>query len=114
MHIFYVDESYDQTRFVVSSLRVDVSEWKSVLEQIKGFRVGLRNAYGIKLKSELHAQTFVRHCSDGVATHKLSLAERRQVFEQCIDFIATLPIQIINVCLPLQKFGGRSNEAHFQ
>jgi hypothetical protein len=114
MHIFYADESYDQTKFVVSSLRVDVSEWKSVLEQIKGFRAGLRDTYGIKLKSELHAQTFVRHCSDRVSTRTLSIAERRDVFEQCIDFIATLPIQIINVCLPLQKFGGRSNEAHFQ
>jgi hypothetical protein len=44
----------------------------------------------------------------------LSIADRRIIFEQTIDFIATLPIQVINVCLPLQKFGGRSNEAHFQ
>ncbi len=114
MHIFYADESYDQTKFIVSSLRVEVSEWRSVLERIKQFRSGLRTSYGIKLKSELHAQTFVRHCSDRVSTRMLSIAERRQIFEQCIDFIATLPIQIINVCLPLQKFGGRSNEAHFQ
>jgi len=99
MHIFYVDESYDQTKFVISSLRVDVSDWKNVLEQIKGFRTSLRNSHGIKLRSELHAQTFVRHCSDGVSTRKLSLAERRQVFEQSLEFIATLPIQIINVSL---------------
>jgi hypothetical protein len=114
MHIFYADESYDQTKFIVSSLRVDVAEWKTLLGRIKTFRVDLRNAYGIKLRSELHAQTFVRHCSDGVSTRMLSIADRRVIFEQCIDFIATLPIQIINVCLPLQKFAGRSNEAHFQ
>lgn len=114
MHIYYVDESYDQTTFIVSSVRVDVLEWKAVLERIKQFRAHLRTSYGIKLKSELHAHTFVRHCSDGVSTRVLSIAERRQIFEECIDFIATLPIEIINVCLPLQKFGGRSNEAHFQ
>lgn len=114
MHIFYVDESYDQTKFVISSLRVDVSEWKDVLAGIKAFRVDLRNTHGVKLKSELHAQTFVRHCSDGISSRMLSISERRVIFEQCIDFIATLPIQIINICLPLQKFGGRSNEAHFQ
>jgi hypothetical protein len=114
MHIFYADESYDQTKFVVSSLRVAVPEWRDVLTRIKTFRVGLRNKYGIKLKSELHAQTFIRHCSDGVSSQMLSIFERRVVFEEAIDFIATLPIQIVNVCLPLQKFGGRSNEAHFQ
>jgi len=114
MHIFYADESYDQTKFVVSCLRVDVVEWKDVLARIKAFRADLRNAYGIKLKSELHAQTFVRHCSDGISSRMLSIPERRIIFERCVDFIATLPIQIINVCLPLQKFGGRSNEAHFQ
>jgi len=114
MHIFYADESYDQTKFIVSSLRVSVLEWKTVLQRIKEFRSKLRTNYGIKLKSELHAQTFVRHCSDGISTRVLSIAERRQIFEECINFIATLPIEIINVCLPLQKFGGRSNEAHFQ
>lgn len=114
MHIYYVDESYDQTKFIVSSLRVDVVEWKTILDRIKRFRARLRASYGIKLKSELHAQTFVRHCSDRVSTRVLSIAERRQIFEECIDFIGTLPIELINVCLPLQKFGGRSNEAHFQ
>jgi hypothetical protein len=114
MYIFYVDESYDQTKFIISSLRVDVAEWKDVIGRIKAFRVDLRNEYGIKLKSELHAQTFVRHCSDGISSQILSIFQRRVIFERCIDFIATLPIQLINVCLPLQKFAGRSNEAHFQ
>jgi hypothetical protein len=107
MYIFYVDESYDQTKFIISSLRVDVAEWKDVIGRIKAFRVDLRNEYGIKLKSELHAQTFVRHCSDGISSQILSIFQRRVIFERCIDFIATLPIQLINVCLPLQKFAYR-------
>jgi hypothetical protein len=85
MHIFYADESYDQTKFIVSSLRVDVAEWKPLLGRIKSFRIDLRNAHGIKLRSELHAHSFVRHCSDGVSTRMLSIAERRVVFERCID-----------------------------
>ena len=113
MHFFYADESYDQTKFVVSSLRVGVTQWKDVLNQVKQFRAGLRTRYGIKLRSELHAQTFVRHCSDGISTRTLSLAERRQVFEECLVFIATLPVEIINVCLPLRNFNNRANDTHF-
>jgi uncharacterized protein DUF3800 len=114
MHFFYVDESYDQIKFVISAIRVAIEQWKGVLREIKGFRSNLRSNWGIKLKSELHAHSFVRHCSDGVSTRNLSIADRRKIFEQTIDFIAALPVEIINVCLPLQNFGNRSNEAHYQ
>lgn len=113
MHIFYGDESYDQTAFVVSSLRIDTSDWKQVLQQIKQFRAFLRTSYGIKLRAELHARTFVRHCSDGVSSRTLGIAQRRVVFEECLNFISTLPIQIINICLPLKKFNNSSKDAHF-
>ncbi len=43
MHLFYIDESYDQVKFVLSSLRVDAASWKDVLGKVKRFRAELRS-----------------------------------------------------------------------
>lgn len=113
MHLFYADESYDQTKFVLSAIRIAATDWRNLLVKTKEFRAELRSDHGIKLRAELHAQTFVRHISDGVASRTLTISERRVIFERCIDFICTLPIEIINVCLPLANFRNNSHEAHF-
>lgn len=112
MHIYYADESYDSTKFVLSALGLKVTHWRQALDKIKQFRKGLRQKWGIKLRAQLHARTFIRHCSDRVSTKKLSLADRRQVFEECLDFICTLPVKITNVCLTMGAYGQEVNKAH--
>lgn len=111
MHFFYVDESYDTQRFVMSALRVRAEEWREVFGRTKDFRAYLRSEFGVKLKTELHAQTFVRHCSDRSSDRKLSLADRRKIFGETIEFVAALPIEIINVSLSVPQHGD-SNAAH--
>lgn len=111
MHLFYADESYDQQKFVMTAMRVDVTQWRDVFASVKAFRTELRSEFGIKLKKELHAQSFVRHCSDGSSSRKLSVAERRDAFASTLRFIATLPIEIINVALNIADHRD-SNAAH--
>src|ERR1039457_319492 len=111
MHLFYADESYDQHKFVMTAMRVDVAQWRDVFTRVKSLRSDLRTEFGIKLKKELHAQSFVRHCSDSASTRKLSLAERRDAFASTLRFIATLPIEIINVALDIANYRD-SNAAH--
>lgn len=110
MHLFYADESYDSQRFVLTAMRVEVTQWRDVFTRVKDFRKELRSQFGIKLRKELHAQTFIRHCSDGASDRKLSIAERSQVFVCVLRFIASLPTEIINICLNVT--GGDSNAAH--
>ena len=111
MHLFYADESYDAQRFVMTAMRVAAAEWRDVFQRIKDFRSQLRSEYGIKLKTELHAQTFIRHCSDGASTRKLSIADRREVFEETLRFTSGLPVEIINVSLETASYSD-SNAAH--
>lgn len=113
MHFFYLDESFDQERFVVSALRVEASTWKHCFDRLKQFRLNLRERHGIKLRTEMHAHKFVRHCSDRISSRKLNLAHRRTIFEECLVFLATLPVELINVSLSIKSFGGQ-HEAHFE
>ena len=112
MYIYYTDESYDRQKFAVTAFGIADKTWLSCLDKIKNFRKTLRDRYGIKLKFRLHARTFIRHCNDGAAKYPLSLSHRREVFEKCLDLVATLPVEIINICLPLSNFGIDTNRVH--
>ena len=111
MHLFYTDESYDQQRFVMTALGVEDAAWRPAFEATKTFRRRLRDVYGIRLRSELHAKEFVRDCSDNVSTRKLGQADRRVIFGEVLDHMASLPITLINVCLEVPRFGS-TDAAH--
>jgi uncharacterized protein DUF3800 len=76
------------------------------LRRRRPFGRGLKKADGIFMRSELHAQEFTRHISDHVADRTLGLHDRRRIFEQVLNHIASLPIAILNVCLDVPKCGG--------
>ena len=105
MHIFYVDESYDYEKFVVTGLCFEDAHWRPAFNQVKQFRRDMRDRYGIYVQAEFHASSFVRNCSDGMSDRKLSLADRRQVFELTLRMIAGLPVGIFNICLPVAAHG---------
>lgn len=106
MHLFYADESYDQHKFVLTALCVEDISWRAAFDLTKAFRRTLKASRGIKMHAEIHAHSFIRDCSDGISTNKLSLADRRQIFEEIVRHIATLPAVLFNVCLDVQRFGG--------
>src|SRR5687768_13390714 len=105
MHIFYVDESYDAQKFVLSALCIEDSNWRTAFEQTKNFRRELREEYGIPLYRELHSHSFIRDCSDGVSVVKLSLRDRRLIFERTLRHTAGLPLHLFNICLDTPRWG---------
>jgi len=110
MHLFYVDESYDEVKFVLTAICVEDVSWRAAFEETKTFRRALKTAYGIKIRSEFHAKTFVRDCSDQISDRKLGLHERRAIFESSLRHIAVLPIVLFNVCLDVQRYGARTHQ----
>jgi hypothetical protein len=66
MFMMYVDESGDPglagspcRYYVLSGLVVHELCWRPVLEQILEFRRRMRDAYGLKLREELHAARLI-------------------------------------------------------
>lgn len=106
LHLIYVDESYDQSRFVMTGLVVEDASWRAVFNATKAFRQRLKADYGIRLSAELHAKDFVRDCSDGVSIRKLSQSERRHIFDLVLAHMSSQPIALLNVCLDVARFGG--------
>lgn len=105
MHLFYVDESYDQTKFVMSALCMEDVAWRSNFDATKKFRQDLKASFGIKTSRELHATRFIRDCSDEISTQKLSLAQRRAVFEEALKHLASLNLTTFNICLDVGQWG---------
>ncbi len=106
MHLIYVDESYDQTRFVTTGMVVEDASWRSVFVATKAFRAQLKADHGIRISAELHAKEFVRDCSDGISSRKIGQAERRLIFDKVLRHMASQPVALVNVCLDVVKCGG--------
>ena len=111
MHIFYVDESYDDKKCVLTAVFIEDAHWRPAFDGLKAFRKQLRNTSGIHLYSELHAHDFIRNLSDGISPKFLSHADRRGIYESVFNAALGLPIRILNICLDVPKWG-TSKKAH--
>src|ERR1700730_8184446 len=115
MHLFYIDESYDTNKFVVSAFGFRVERWRPLLVEIQNFRRSLRDQFGIKVTREIHTTSFIRDCGDNISTRKLNLGQRKRVFELCLRQWASFAptVQVINVCLSVPGHGSIET-AHFR
>jgi len=73
MHVFHADESWDQSKFVLTALSIEDASWRAAFNATKTFRQMLKTNRGIKVSAELHAYSFVRNVSDGISSQALSL-----------------------------------------
>lgn len=107
MYFLYVDESGDiglnnsPTRyFVLSGLVVHEIKWHDTLEAIIDFRKYLKNAYGLKLREEIHSTDFIHSPGDLSRIHK---SIRLKILREVIDFQTKLPhISILNIVVDKQ------------
>lgn len=67
MYLMYVDESGDcglsgspTSHFVLSGIVVHESQWRAFASQMLAFRRTLKAAYGLPVRSEIHAAHFIR------------------------------------------------------
>jgi hypothetical protein len=84
-------------------MRVDM--WRSNFDATKAFRQHLKTKHGIKVSAEIHATRFIRDRSDGISSKYLDHAARRAIFEEVLQHIATLKVQVFNICLSVPKWG---------
>src|SRR5262245_60105759 len=57
--LFYIDESYDRRAFCLSAISIRHTDWRECFNEIKKYRVWLRDKYGIPLKYEIHSSDLV-------------------------------------------------------
>lgn len=103
---FYVDESYDRDKFVLSALMVPDCDWRVCFDQLQAYRRQLKQRYGLYIRKELHAQELVKG-KGNIAPTAVGKHDRSKIFHGMLQTIASLPkIQIFNICLDVR---GRSD-----
>lgn len=106
VRLFYVDESYDQTRFCLSAIGIRHVDWRDCFQQLREHRAVLKQDYGIYLRKEVHAQEFVSG-RGRISPVIVSKHERSRIFEGLLRLVASLPnVMVINICLDV---AGRKN-----
>jgi hypothetical protein len=106
-HVFYIDESYDEHKFVLTAIGMRDDTWRSNFDATKAFRKDLKAKHGIRMSAEIHATRFIRDRSDGLSSKYLDHAARRAIFEEVLQHIATLKVQVFNICLDVPKWGSK-------
>jgi hypothetical protein len=106
VRLFYVDESYDSTRFCLSAIGIRHVDWRDCFQRVRQHRSALKKDYGIYLRKEVHAQEFVSG-RGRISTQIVSKHERSKIFEGLLRLVASLPnVMVINICL---ETSGRKN-----
>ena len=110
MRLYYVDEREGEGCFVRSALGVDAECWNGFFQDVRAWRLELRDRYGIQPAVELQPFDLLAPRADGEATAWLSAADGAAVFRAGLQLIEDAArhrggIEVINVCLPMTGRG---------
>lgn len=100
--LMYVDESGDPglqgspTRyFVLSGVVIHELAWRETLERLIAFRRGLRVAFGLKLREEIHAARMITNPGE---LGRIERYDRLAILRHFADALAALPdLSVINI-----------------
>lgn len=106
VRLFYVDESYDATRFCLSAVGIRHADWRDCFQRVRQHRSVLKQDHGIYLRKEIHAQEFVSG-RGRISTQIIGKHDRSKIFDGLLRLVASLPnVMVINICL---ETSGRKN-----
>ena len=110
MRLYYVDEREGSGCFVRSALGVDAKRWNGFFQDVRAWRLDLRDRYGIEPTVELQPFDLLAPRAVGDATAWLSASDGAAVFRSGLQLIEDAArhrggIEVINVCLPRQDPG---------
>jgi hypothetical protein len=106
VRFFYVDESYDDTKFCLSAISIRHTHWRECFDLIRQHRVSMNKDHGISAIKEIHAKDFVRGRGH-ISSHTLSGEELAELFFGILKLVASLPtMKIFNICLPRKSISG--------
>lgn len=101
MHFVYIDDSSDRPINVFSALCVPCDQWNDVFGRLKQWRKHLRDAHGIPLNYELHAQEFLSGRGTRSTFNNLTRHKRAQIFHTTMNVTNWLNksgATLFNVC----------------
>jgi hypothetical protein len=100
MHIVYIDDSGDETTFILSALAISDDLWQETFQAVKQFRQDLKKSDGIFVHKELHAWKFISG-RGAISDHIVPKGRRCQLFKETLRTIAKLPnVKLFNAVFP--------------
>jgi len=108
--IVYIDESYDDTTFVMSALIIPAHSWRAAFTHLQQYRKYLKQRYGIFTSKEFHATDFVAG-RGRIAPSPVPKGLRAHIFREYLQVHAALPgAAIISGCWSKEDMS--QNEVH--
>lgn len=109
MYIAYFDETgddgypkYSSELFVLTSVYSHYQNWKDNYEKFFQFRKYLKEKYNLPIKTEIHTK-FLLLNKKSYKNLNLDNEKRLELINELADFISTLDVRVINVCIDKQK-----------
>ena len=97
--IYYIDESYDSSKYCLIALGLTAATWRAAFEAVKQYRASLKQSDGVLFRTEIHA----RDLTTGRGTlGPLTVGKwrRSRIFFELLQVTAALPdVHLLNVCL---------------
>lgn len=119
MFISYFDETgddgypeYSSEIFVLTSIYLYYQNWKDIYLKIYDFRKYLKEAYGFPTKLEFHTNKFMLN-KKPFRIYGWDEKERIKIVKNFAEFISTLDMKSINVCIQKLKINS-SNEKYYK
>lgn len=107
--VVYFDETGDDGNntkssdvFLLTSIFMESSVWKSNYQKMKDLRRRLKETYGLYVKEEMHTKHFLTD-KDPYRKYEFSIEQRREILIEFIRTIADLDISVINVLIDKRK-----------
>jgi len=99
VRFFYVDESYDKSKYCLSAISLRHSDWKDCFDKVREHRVNLKNDHGVYLSKEIHARDLVAGRGK-ISPAPIGKWQRSRIFHDLLQLVASLPnVLLFNVCL---------------
>lgn len=97
--IYYIDESYDSSKFCLTAVGLKVATWRAAFNAVREYRKNLSESDGVWLRTEIHARDLTR--GRGQLGQKVVVKWRRsRIFLELLELTASLPdVHVVNVCL---------------
>lgn len=118
MYIAYFDETgddgypkYSSELFVLTSIYSHFQNWKDNYHKISQFRIYLKEKYDLPIKTEMHTKLVL--LNKGIYRNmSLNTNKRVELVYEFADFIASLDIHAINVCINKLKINNKNQKIY--
>lgn len=97
--LYYVDESYDDSKFCLSAMGLKSATWRQAFDQVKEYRQQLNSSDRVFLRTEIHARNLTRG-RGRLGPRIVTKWRRSRIFYEVLQMIASLPdVHLFNICL---------------